>query len=111
VCPIDTCVCVCPVSCAADVVLSFHLLSTRLLTIPSSLSFLLIQKFASDCLGLVSLPYFPWARFKWSTYPLHAPSDVLAGLTVGVMLVPQGEEEKTREGRQSGEACVLLFYY
>ncbi|GAB5037368.1 sulfate transporter [Nannochloropsis oceanica] len=49
-----------------------------------------LNKFASDCLGLVSLPYFPWARFKWSTYPLHAPSDVLAGLTVGVMLVPQG---------------------
>jgi hypothetical protein len=34
-------------------------------------------------------------------YPLHAPSDVLAGLTVGIMLVPQGRRKKggRREGR------------
>ena len=44
-------------------------------------------------------------------YPLHAPSDVLAGLTVGIMLVPQGVKEGTREGGQRKEACVLAFHY
>lgn len=102
----DTSVCV-SFLLAADRVLSFHLFSIRLLNIPSSLSLLPTQKLASESLDLLSLPYFPWARFNWSMYPLHAPSDVLAGLTVGIMLVPQGDKEVTRKGGQTEEACVL----
>jgi MFS superfamily sulfate permease-like transporter len=40
-------------------------------------------------------------------YSLHAPSDVLAGLTVGIMLVPQGEEEGRDGGREGLESVPM----
>lgn len=92
--------------------------SARLLNIPSLPSLPSLpspppsQQLASKSLNLLSLPYFPWAKFNWSMYPLHAPSDLLAGLTVGIMLVPQGRRKKGgREGGQSWEAYVLPFDY
>ena len=39
---------------------------------------------------MLSLPYFPWVSMPWRRYPELAAADILAGLTVGIMLVPQG---------------------
>jgi len=61
------------------------------------------QQLASKSLNLLSLPYYPWAKFNWSMYPLHAPSDLLAGLTVGIMLVPQGRTGGGGGGGGGGE--------
>ena len=40
---------------------------------------------------MLSLPYLPWAAMPWKRYPELAAADILAGLTVGIMLVPQGK--------------------
>lgn len=48
------------------------------------------QSLAAKSLRMLSLPYFPWAAMPWRRYPELAAADILAGLTVGIMLVPQG---------------------
>jgi hypothetical protein len=61
------------------------------------------QSMAGKALRLLSLPYFPWAAMDWKRYPELMASDILAGLTVGIMLVPQGEY-MDRDGGQA--LCV-----
>jgi hypothetical protein len=49
-----------------------------------------LESMSRKFFSLLSFPYFPWASFAWPKYAKYVAGDVLGGLTVGIMLVPQG---------------------
>ncbi|EWM24464.1 sulfate transporter [Nannochloropsis gaditana] len=49
-----------------------------------------IESMGRKFISLLSFPYLPWVSFEWRKYGKHAPADIMGGLTVGIMLVPQG---------------------
>ncbi|GAB5037369.1 sulfate transporter [Nannochloropsis oceanica] len=49
-----------------------------------------IESMSRKFLSLLSFPYLPWASFEWRKYAKYAPGDMIGGVTVGIMLVPQG---------------------